>query len=182
MNPDGTADQNAVSLYETSSGKVLVYETIDGSAGTAALKITSQASSLRVSAGRMIGGRENCVDLNNGCQDVVVECDEFEVRGKYALSAKACRGVAFRGHLSGRPGKWHVNLGSWSDQNKGTQTGTHLALTADAYPILVWVGNATVPTMDDPKKYRLMGFGRYGALVRAVVMFGWDIAKRLNFD
>ena len=180
MNPDGTQDANAVSLYETSSGLKLVYEAIDGSAGTAGLKITSRCANLSVLVGKITGGSENCVDLNNECGGIIVSCDRYEIRGKYGLSAKTCRNVTFRGHLTGTPSQWHVNLGSASDQSNAIQEGTQLELMADAYPIVVWIGNATRPRLDDPKKYKLIGFGRYGSPARELVMLLWRIAKKLR--
>jgi hypothetical protein len=181
MNPDGSQDNNAVSLYDTDSNKVLTYDEIDGSGGTAALKITSKCKVLSVVVGHLIGGSENCLDLNNECEAITVRCDNYEVRGKYAISAKTCSRCMFLGHITGKPSKWHFNLGSWSDQSSKTLTGTHLAVTADAYPILVWVGNSELPTFDDPLKYKVIGFGRYGAVVRGLVMFFWGVAKKLGF-
>jgi hypothetical protein len=180
MNPDGTQDVNTVSLYDNDSGGRLQYGTIDGSRGTAGLKITSRAKNLSVTVERIVGGSENCVDLNNECQGVVVNCGAYEIHGKYGISAKTCNGVTFMGHLKGRARQWEINLGSWSDQSKRTQAVTNLELTADAYPIRVWVGNAEIPKMDDPKKYQLIGFGKYGAFVRSVCMFFWGIGKLLK--
>ena len=180
MNPDGSADLNTVSLYETASGLRLKYAVIDGSAGTAALKITSHAQDVDVTVGTLIGGSENCVDLNNGCRNIAVHCDDYQCRGKYAISAKTCSDTSFTGHISGRATQWEINLGSWSDQSSNPQTNTKLALTADHYPIRVWVGNALIPDMDDPAKYKLIGFGRHGTIVRELVMMLWGLAKKLK--
>jgi len=179
-NPDGTSDSNAISLYETNSGEKLVYEVIDGAGGTAGLKITSRCANLNVLAGTIIGGTENCVDLNNECSGILVQSETYQTRGKYTLSAKTCNGVIFRGHIALRASQWEVNLGSWSDQSDKIQSNTLLALTADVYPIRVWVGNAEIPHLDDPKKYQIIGFGRYGAVVRSVVMLLWKIGKKLH--
>jgi hypothetical protein len=180
MNPDGSADKNILSLYETSNGARLNYDVIDGTGGTAALKITSKCTNLVVTVDHLIGGSENCVDLNNECKDVEINCDALEVRGKYALSAKTCRNVTFRGHVEGVPSQWAVNLGSWSDQSKKVQDTTKLVLTADVYPIVVWIGNAVNTIYDDPSKYKVIGFGRFGWPVRPVVMFFWSILKALH--
>lgn len=179
-NPDGSVDVNAISIYQDSNGKTLTYDTIDGSKGTAALKITSKATDVHVSVAKLIGGSENCCDENNLCNGITVTCDVYEIHGKYAVSAKTCNNVTFIGHLTGTPSQWHVNLGSYSDQSGATQTNTHLALTADIYPILVWVGNSEVPTFDDATKYKVIGFGRYGSLVRGFVMFFWKLGKKLG--
>lgn len=181
-NPDGSQDSNAVSVYETSTGLSVVFGTIDGSSGTAGLKVTSKCRDFHATAEKIVGGSENCVDLNNECAEVVVESQCYVVKGKYALSAKTCAGVTFRGLIYGVPSKWHVNLGSWSDQSKKPQTRTRLELTATAYPIVVWVGNADLPELDDPRKYKVIGFGKYGKVVRAVCMFFWDVGKRLNLN
>lgn len=180
MNPDGTPDKNALSLYETSNGARLAYETLDGAGDTAALKITSRATDIKVTVGTIFGGSENCVDINNECQTIYVQADVFEVRGKYALSAKTSNAVTFTGHIKGTPSKWHINLGSWSDQSKAVQTNTLLALTADSYPIVVWLGNAELPVLDVPANYKLIGFGCCGPMVRGFVMFAWGVAKMLH--
>lgn len=169
-----------VSLYESSNNTILNYTDLDASGGyTAALKVTSKAKGIVVHAHRLIGGGENCVDVNNGVDGLTVTAI-YAPLGKYALSAKASRAIRFVGHIRGRAKRWEVNLGSWSDQSRAVQTGTLLELTADTYPIRVWVGNADIPLMDDPKKYQLMGFGRYGPAARKLVMFLWDLGKRLN--
>lgn len=177
-NPDGSLDSNAVSIYETSNGQNLAFTEIDGRGFTAALKVTRHAADISITAKTLIGGKENAVDLNNECSGIVVDFGTAVINGKYALSAKTCRNVTFRGHLSGRPSQWHVNLGSWSDQSKSTQEGTQLALTADSYPIRVWIGNAANTTFDDPAKYKVIGFGRYGTVVRELVMVLWGLAKK----
>lgn len=179
-NPDGSSDSNAVSLYETSNGKSLVYDEIDGRSGTAALKITSHAQAVSVTAKTLWGGSENAVDLNNECDGIVVDFVTAVVNGKYALSAKTCRNVTFRGHISGRASEWEINLGSFSDQSSKPQTSTRLELTAEFYPIRVWVGNADIPTFDDPAKYKVIGFGRHGTIVRELVMVLWGMAKKLH--
>lgn len=179
-NPDGSVDVNAISIYQDSNGKTLTYDTIDGSKGTAALKITSKATDVHVSVARLIGGSENALDCNSECTGVTVTCDNYEIHGKYGISSKTCSNMTFIGHLSGKPSQWHYNGGSWSDQSSATQTNTHLVLTADTYPILVWVGNSEVPTFDDATKYKVIGFGRYGSLVRGLVMFFWGVAKKLH--
>lgn len=179
-NPDGSQDSNAISLYETESGKTLSYDEIDGRNGTAALKITSGAKNLSVHVNTLLGGSENGIDLNHDCANVTVEFGNLIINGKYGVSAKTCSNVIFKGHLVGTPTQWAINLGSWSDQSSNVQSGTHLTLTADHDPIVVWVGNAEIPTLDDPSKYKIIGFGRYGALIRNFVMFLWSIGKKLH--
>ncbi len=180
MNPDGTQDVNSVSLYETSNGQSLTFATIDGTGGTAALKITSKATNLKVAVETLIGGSENGIDLNNEASNISVIFNELQIHGKYGISAKTCKNVTFEGHLSGTPSQWHVNLGSWSDQSKAVQTKANLALTADRYPIVVWVGNSDMPTLDNAKKYKVIGFGSKGPLVRKLVMILWTIGKKLK--
>jgi hypothetical protein len=179
-NPDGSQDVNTVSLYGADSNTVKDYTIIDGRSGTAALKITSKAFNIRVTADNLIGGTENCLDLNNECNAITVEAKVYGCEGKYAISAKTCDNITLRGHISGTPKEWHVNLGSWSDQSNHPQTNTHLALTADNYPIMVWLGNADEPIFDDKTKYKIIGFGSYGKLVRGVVMFLWGAAKKIG--
>jgi hypothetical protein len=180
MNPDSTQDLNAVSLYETASNSTIDYHRLDGTGHTAALKITSHAANLAIAAGTIIGGSENCVDVNNEVRMLHVDVGEYIARGKHAISAKTSFGCVFTGHIKGRAKRWEVNLGSWSDQSDSLQDGTRLELTAEHYPIRVWLGNATIPAMDNASKYKLMGFGRHGAFVRKLVMFLWDLGKRLN--
>ena len=180
MNPDGTQDSNALNFYETSSGKNITQPQADGTGYTAAIKITSKCSFFSIAGQSWTGGSENVVDINNECNGVTVVCDDFQCRGKYALSAKTSRNVTFKGRISGKPSQWHVNLGSWSDQSGAVQDGTSLALTAEVLPIMVWIGNATPPQLDDASKYKLIGFGRYGPIVRKLVMLLWALGKKLH--
>lgn len=179
-NPNGTSDSNAVSLYETSSGKKIELDVIDGKNFTAALKVTSHAVGIHLLANWIVGGSENCVDVNNEVTDLVVDATTFDIRGKYGLSAKTSTDITFIGHLAGRATVWEVNLGSWSDQSRKVQTQTYLKLTSYTYPIRVWIGNADIPVLDDPTKYVFLGFGRYGKFIRSVVMFFWTVGKKLK--
>jgi hypothetical protein len=179
-NPDGSIDTNAYDYYETSNGKTVQLGVVDGSALVSPIKITSHCTNFILKAEKLIGGRENCVDINNETEGVTVAAGEFAITGNYGLSAKTSRNTTFRGHLTGKPKQWHVNLGSWSDQSAQVQTGTRLELTADVYPILVWLGNADRPRLDDEAKYKVIGFGARGPIVRSLVMFFWGIAKKLH--
>lgn len=180
MNPDGTSDKNLVSLYETDNNTAKVYDVLDGTGDTSPLKVTSHCTCCTVAVNKLIGGSENCVDVNNEVVGLHVSCLEYDTRGKYTLSAKTSNGVTFRGHIIALASKWEVNLGSWSDQSKKVQTATRLELTADIYPIRVWVGNADVPSMDDPSKYQVFGFGTHGAIIRTLVMFFWGLGKKIG--
>jgi len=178
-NPDGSQDINAYVLTKDQWNKTTQISMVDGSKGTAALKITGNAVNVSVQAQLLIGGSENCVDINNECSGVLVIANEFRAAGKYAVSSKTSHGVSFLGRITGSVSQWHVNLGSWSDQSPRKQTATHLGLTADQYPILVWVGNSEIPTLDDPAKYKLIGFGRYQWAIPFVMVF-WGLGKKLG--
>ena len=185
MNADGSSDKNLISFYETDSGKNITQPQLDASGGgfTAAVKITSHCANFTITGDKWVGGTENVVDINNECENVKVACSEFVVPtgAKYALSSKTCNGVTFEGKIVGRPTQYALNLGSWSDQSSATQHGTTLNLTADNYPIVVWVGNAVKPkVLNNPSFYKFRGFGLLGSPIREIVMFFWGVLKKLG--
>lgn len=192
MNPDGSADVNLVSLYDRDSGtpeepKVYMFdELIAGPEHTAALKITSQAHDIHVFVKRGRGGNENWLDVNNRAQRIRVFCDDLEAPGKYAATIKGgSKDVTLTAHLTGlSPKVCHVNGGDYSDQCKDVTEGIELALTCAGPQPVTWRSlNATgwlFAKNTGPYKCKfqvpLGGFGRW------LLMFGWDIAKRLNWN
>lgn len=185
MNPDGTQDKNAISLYERDSGtpdnpKVFHFDTIDASAPgfTAGLKTTSGFHDAVIYIKRLVQGSENAWDANNGCRNVKVFVEELVLlNGKYAFTAKGgCHDLLFSvTRMAGDVRIAHTNLGDWSDQNKSVTTGIKLDYPA---PTTYRQLNATAPTGSNLRSILTIPGGAIG---RAIFMFIFDILKRLNW-
>ncbi len=110
------------------------------------LKITDGCHSLNVTAPRIYGGAEDCVDINNQARDIVVS-STFVPQGKFAATIKGgVHGVTLIGTLWTRGSEVDIDLGNWSDQSSRKTTRVALNLeTADGKPVRVRVLNAEKP-------------------------------------
>ena len=192
MNPDGSQDNNLVTLGSRESGiqgspNVIIFpELIAQAYHTAALKITDDCHDIHVFVKKGRGGKENWCDCNNEARRIEVHCDELEAPGKYAFTAKGgCEDILFKANLVGQQPKiCHVDLGSWSDQCKRVTSNIKLWLKTSAPVPITWrTLHATNPVLmpgTGPYKCKFKVPG--GANGRAILMFFWDIGKRLNWN
>lgn len=189
MNPSGSQDNNLVSLYETDSGtpgapKIISYGVLDASDPkyTGALKITSKAHDIVVSVDTIHGGTETCLDINNECQNIVVQCRQFYcARSEYVATVKggSCN-VRLEGTVVGYPRKGcMVNWGDWSDQSSKISNGLVLALNGSS-PITYRRLNASNVSFDSPANYKCVLAIPFGKLGIAVVWFVWRLLKKLH--
>lgn len=147
------SDKNLVSYYETSNGKVINYETDIGNPTTNpdwsdSLKITSQCTDFTFLGKAIYGGQEDCVDMNNRCNNVRVVA-EFHPQGKYVATIKGgCTNIFLEGTIYGKGKEVDVDIGNWSDQSTNPTTGVVLDVKkADGSPVYVRVLNGAAPTL-----------------------------------
>lgn len=120
MSNNTKTDSAAVNLYETSNGQTLTFDVIDGTGHAEALKITSGARDITVYAARIIGGTEDCVDVNNHCRNIRVIAAWWEPRGEYLATIKGeSDGITLEGRVANHAKKVEVDCGNWSDQGNG---------------------------------------------------------------
>ncbi len=110
------------------------------------LKITDGCHSLNVTAPRIYGGAEDCVDINNQARDIVVS-STFVPQGKFAATIKGgAKGIVLKGNLWSRGSEVDVDLGNWSDQSNRKTSVVLIDLeTYDGKPVRVRVLNADKP-------------------------------------
>lgn len=102
-----------------------------------------------VRAGRVVGGSEDCLDLNNHCEKLVIEADLWEPRGDYLATIKGgSHAITVRGRVRGHGRVVDIDLGNISDQSDDATTGVALDLLHEAgEPITVRVLNALEPQL-----------------------------------
>lgn len=147
MNPDGSVDRNAVSICGERPIGDRHYELIDGSAGSDALKVTDSDHGL-IRVDHIIGGREDCVDVNNHAANVVVECMLFEPRGDYVGTIKGgSENVVIRGTVRGHGKVVDFDLGNVSDQSDDLTRNVRFDLIHEAgEPITLRILGCENPT------------------------------------
>lgn len=91
-----------------------------------ALKITNCADG-RIFVGRIVGGVEDCIDLNNHCENLEIFADSIEPRGKYGITNKGGnRNITIHTKLRGHGSEVDVDLGNVSDQSDDVTGPTRL--------------------------------------------------------
>lgn len=137
-------DSAAVNLYETSSGETLRFDVIDGTGYAEGLKITSQARNITVYANKIIGGYEDCVDVNNRCQNITVIAGSFVPRGTYLATIKGgSRNIKLKGLVKKSADVVEVDGGNHSEQSREVTSDISLDLNfEDGRPIRIRSLNA----------------------------------------
>lgn len=88
----------------------------------------SNADNVVVSNCSVVGGREDCIDINRGCEGIIIEgCDLYPC-GEYGMTIKGgshditIKDVKFFGHAH----DYDIDIGNWSDQSDRRTTGVKL--------------------------------------------------------
>jgi hypothetical protein len=91
-----------------------------------------------VYCGQLVGGTEDCVDVNNHCKRITVIA-EFEPKGKYVITVKGgSEDIAFVGSVKGHGTEVDVDIGNISDQSDNLTKRVKLHLVhQDKEPITV---------------------------------------------
>jgi len=156
----GTPDQNYYSICGRENERLVFEQDMEGPAGTSdTLKVTASRE-VMVVAKRIVGGREDCVDVNNRSQDVSIYAEVFEPRGKYLATIKGgSRNVMLRGGVKGHGSVVDVDIGNISDQSDELTGPVRLDLEhLDGEEITVRVlgGSRPVFVNGDRQKYRVV--------------------------
>ena len=135
------SDKNYLSIYAEEVGLRVFGNLVppdDSYSDT--LKFGGLSHDGEVEAARIVGGREDCVDMNN-VRDIHVRAEVFEPRGRFLATIKGGSvGCQLSGTVVGHGTETDVDLGNWSDQSRKITRGTRLCLlSADGSPIRVRV-------------------------------------------
>lgn len=154
------------------------YGVIDGSLDGGyddTLKLT-KTRGVRVFANKIIGGFEDCVDMNV-VEDCIVNCRAFVAGGEYVATIKGgSRAVTLTGTIYQGGRTVDVDLGNWSDQSQEKTRGVRLSLIRiDGRKVKVRVLHAERPIfVNGPQNYTYafpspnLPFGLHGLIVWAV--------------
>lgn len=95
--------------------------------------------------------RENAIDMNRACANVLIEDCRLEAGQQNAVTVKGgCIGVTLRGVTIDRAGgHCDIELGNWSDQNFDQVRDVKLieVRRADGMPVRVRIGNSERPAI-----------------------------------
>lgn len=145
------ADINRESYAGQSDLEILGPRTIDGRGYDDALKLSNCTDSA-VRALTIIGGREDCIDINRGNQIEIAGC-ELRPAGRYAMTIKGgASKIMIRRTIITAAGKsCDIELGNWSDQSQEPTIGVTLdrVRRADGKPLKVRVWHGTRPFIAD---------------------------------
>jgi hypothetical protein len=141
------ADINLESYANETDVRVVGPRLIDGEEYSDALKF-SNCNAVHVENVEIIGGREDCIDINRGGLIAIADTLLYP-RGKFAVTIKGgaevvtLRNVTLAGHGS----EVDIDLGNWSDQSGERTRGVTLdnVFAADGKPVVIRVLHADMP-------------------------------------
>lgn len=109
----------------------------------------SGARNVTVIVNRIVGGLEDCIDINNRCQDIEVRAGLLDVRGRYACTIKGeSRDIRINvGKLLGHGSETDFDLGNRSEQASGRTRGVSINVVDALFPVRVRVMHAWKPTL-----------------------------------
>ncbi len=113
-----------------------------------ALKITDSSNGT-VYAQRIVGGKEDCIDVNNHCEGVAIHALLLEPHGKYVATIKGgSRNITLSGTVRGHGTEVDIDIGNISDQSDNPTGHVFLHLYHESgEPITVRVINGRRPIL-----------------------------------
>lgn len=111
----------------------------------------SNAQNGTIRGERIVGGREDCVDCNRGCENLDIHFDSWEPRGKFVVTAKGgSADLRFSGTIERHAHEMDVDLGNGSDQsNERTKRVVLNMRMRDGSRVRVRVLNAWRPSFEN---------------------------------
>jgi hypothetical protein len=136
---------------------------------------------LRVNViGTVPGGTEDCVDINNKCRNLEINCpDGFMPYGQYVATIKGgSENITVSGPIWKRAKTVEVDLGNFSDQSQAVTRGVKLGLwMVDNSPVRYRRLNAIEPTLLGHGYKRVL---RIRGFFRKLFVKGYAFLKRLG--
>lgn len=179
------SDYNKVSLYgkfnETFDYGVIGFD--EGEVGSDALKI-SACRNIAVTAHRVVGGKEDAIDINNHCEDVWVAAGEIVPKGDYAITVKGgSKGIIIHGVIVGHGKVVDVDIGNVADQSDNLTGPVKLCLWHDDgtdEPITVRCIGGPRPILmnEGEQKYELIF--KIPGFFQSWFLKGYKLVKKLN--
>lgn len=144
----------------------------------------SRARDGAITADLVVGGREDCVDVNNLSERVFIHAQRWEPRGKYVATIKGGSStISLSGEIHGHGSEVDVDLGNWSDQSSEITRNTKLNLTtADGSPITVRLLLAERPRLlnADVQRYRFVFPSQIPLCLRRLGFLIWKWLRKVG--
>lgn len=145
-----------------------------------ALKI-SASSHLMIFCGAIHGGREDCVDINNKSNGILVDSD-FHPNGKYVATIKGgSSNILLRGIVHGHGTEVDIDIGNVSDQSDNLTTNVRLDLIhAKGEPITVRCIGGPRPILlnEGEQEYRVVL--KVPGAIQSCVLKTWKFLKKIK--
>jgi hypothetical protein len=133
-------------------------EELNGLGFTDTVKCTTELQDFTGKFGLVIGGNEDCIDVNNRCKKIDIFAKTWKPTGKHLATIKGgSEEVCVRGDVISHGEEVDVDLGNWSDQSQKKTKKTALGLISkDGEKISIRVLKSEKPTLlpnTGPYKY-----------------------------
>ena len=164
------SDRNLISINSTPDGKILVNgvetdapgrviefdELVPGPGMSDTLKF-SGVEDVAVRVRRLVGGVEDCIDVNNKCRNVVVYVEELVPTGRYAATIKgeSEHVTIIVNRLVGHGKETDFDYGNRSEQASGRTKNCTLRVTEADGPVRVRVMHAWRPELGGAVKFKV---------------------------
>lgn len=147
------------------------------------LKITRCSNLTVVVDGPLPGGREDCIDVNNKCENIrIIIAGGLAPKGKHALTIKGkSHGISVHAKLLSHGTEVDVDLGNHSDQSDERTDDVLLDLWAiDNTPVTWRRLNAATPKFLNPREQKYRRTFRIRGFFRSIFAKGYALLKRLG--
>jgi hypothetical protein len=116
------------------------------------LKFSSQLRNFSGFFGVVHGGKEDCVDVNNRCENLRIHAELWVPHGKYLATIKGgSKAITLSGCVEGHGSEVDVDIGNISDQSDNATGPVYLNLKHVAGdPITVRIINGSRPFIANP--------------------------------
>jgi hypothetical protein len=157
-------------------------ETIDGSNYSAPIKCTRGVVGISILAGHVIGGKDACVDINDGAKNAFVSIVEAEATGQFVATIKggAIEPVLWVANVTNHGKGADVILGDWSDQRHDWVKKPILNVSSKNGPAtVIWLASDRPNLVAGSGPYRFKYWPRWTpAPIHAFIVFCFNTLRR----
>lgn len=146
-----------------------------------ALKV-SKRKNVIVEINKIVGGYEDCIDINNFSDNIAIKVDELHASGKYVATIKgSSSNIELSGHIVKHGKEVDIDIGNWSDQSNEPTKNVKLNLSSDDGPVTVRVLAGDIPYfMNGEENYKIV-FPNPRHFYHGVVVWLFHMARKIGF-
>lgn len=157
-------------------------EAVDGSNHSAPIKCTSGVTGVSVFAGRVIGGKDACVDVNDGAKNAYISIREAEATGQFVATIKggAIEPILMVGDITKHGKRADVILGDWSDQRHAWVKKPVLGSSSKNGPVtVIWLASDRPHLVPGSGPYRFKYWPRWTpSPIHSFIVFCFNTLRR----